>query len=125
MFFQRILILVALLGTLGGCVPESNPPQTAAAPAGAATVRSPPLPPAVEKQVGPVMQSPALQDLVDRVGQRLVRRAGIPGHYNFHVLDQPEPNAHALGANYSGATLSKAATATTRLACFADTSRLR
>jgi predicted Zn-dependent protease len=29
-----------------------------------------------------------------------VRRAAIPGYYKFYVLDQPEPNAHALGANY-------------------------
>jgi predicted Zn-dependent protease len=96
--FQRILILVALLVAIGGCTPETNPPQTAAADV--AIVHSPPLPPAVEKQVGPVVQSPSLQDLVDRVGQRVVRRAAIPGYYKFYVLDQPEPNAHALGANY-------------------------
>jgi predicted Zn-dependent protease len=96
--FQRILILVALLAAIGGCTPETNPPQTAAADV--AVVHSPPLPPAVEKQVGPVVQSPSLQDLVDRVGQRVVRRAAIPGYYKFYVLDQPEPNAHALGANY-------------------------
>lgn len=100
MLFQRILILVALLGVVGGCTPQNNPPQTADAPAGASAVRSPPLPPAVEKQVGPIVPSPALQDLVDRVGQRLVRRAAIPGYFKFYVLDQPEPNAHALGSNY-------------------------
>ncbi len=98
MFFQRILVLVALLAAIAGCVPENNPPQTAAA--GSAAVRSPPLPPAIEKQVGPVLESPQLQDLVDRVGQRLVRRAAIPGSYRFYVLDQPEPNAHALGSSY-------------------------
>ena len=79
MFFQRILVLVALLAgvfaAVGGCTPENNPPQTAVAGAGAAFVRSPPLPPAVEKQVGSALESPALQDLVDRVGQRVVRQA--------------------------------------------------
>jgi predicted Zn-dependent protease len=101
-FFQRILVLVALFAAAAGCTPENNPPQTAAAGAGpgAAIVRSPPLPPAVEKQVGAVLPSPALQELIDRVGQRVVRQAVIPGNYNFYVLDDPEPNAHALGSNY-------------------------
>ena len=105
MSFQRILILIALFAVIGGCTPENNPPQTAVAgapstAASTAVVHSPPLPPAIEKQVGALVQSPTLQDLVDRVGQRLVSRAAIPGYYKFYVLDQPEPNAHALGTNY-------------------------
>ncbi len=101
MFFKRILALIAVFAAAGGCTPGNNSPQTAEASAADQTiVRSPPLPPAVEKQVGAVLQSPALQALVDRVGQRVVRRAEIPGYYKFYVLDQPEPNAHALGTNY-------------------------
>ncbi len=101
MSFQRILVLVALFAAATGCTPENNPPQTnVAGAAGAAVVRSPPLPRDVERQVGAVVQSPALQGLVDRVGQRVVRRAAIPGYYKFYVLDQPQPNAHALGINY-------------------------
>ena len=101
MFFQRILVLVALFAAASGCTPENNPPQTAVAgAAGAVNVRSPPVPPEVEKQVGAIVQSPALQGLVDRVGQRVARQAGIPGYFKFYVLDQPEPNAHALGTNY-------------------------
>jgi predicted Zn-dependent protease len=100
--FQRILLLAALLGALlaglGACTPENNPPQTAAA--SAAGMRSPPLPANVEKQVGAAYQSPELQALVDRVGQRLVTQARIDGSFKFYILDQPEPNAHALGANY-------------------------
>jgi predicted Zn-dependent protease len=96
--FRRILLLVALLAAPGACTPENNPPQTAAA--SAAGVHSPPLPANVENQVGPVYQSPALQALVDRVGQRLVTQAGIDGSFKFYILDQPEPNAHALGTNY-------------------------
>jgi predicted Zn-dependent protease len=98
-FFQRILVLLALSAALVGCVPQNNPPQTAAAGA-AASVGSPPLPPEVERQVGPALPSPALQALVDRVGQRVVRQAAIAGDFKFYVLDQPEPNAHALGADY-------------------------
>ena len=98
MFFQRIWLLVALFAALAGCVAENNPPQTGAG--GAVVFSSPSLPAAVEKQVGPVMQSPALQELVDRVGQRVVRQAAIPGTFRFYVLDQPEPNAHALGSTY-------------------------
>ncbi len=98
MIFQRILGLAALFAVLGACTPENNPPQTAAATSGVA--RSPALPSAVEKQVGAIETSPALQALVDRVGQRVVQRAAIPGYFKFYVLDQPEPNAHALGNNY-------------------------
>jgi predicted Zn-dependent protease len=93
-FFQRIWVLLAVLAAVGGCAPQNNPPQTAAAGVAA------PLPSAVEKQVGPVLQSPALQAMVERVGQRVVRQAAISGDFRFYVLDQPEPNAHALGANY-------------------------
>jgi predicted Zn-dependent protease len=92
--FQRIWVLLAVLAAVGGCVPQNNPPQTAAAGVAA------PLPSAVEKQVGPVLQSPALQAMVDRVGQRVVRQAAVSGDFRFYVLDQPEPNAHALGSNY-------------------------
>jgi predicted Zn-dependent protease len=96
--FQRILLLLVLLAGFGACTPENNPPQTAAA--SAAGMRSPPLPANVEKQVGAAYQSPQLQALVDRVGQRLVTQAKIDGSFKFYILDQPEPNAHALGTNY-------------------------
>lgn len=98
MIFQRILLLVALLAGLGACVPENNPPQTAAA--SAAGMRAEPLPADVEQRVGAAYRSPALQAMVDRVGQRLVARANIDASFKFYILDQPEPNAHALGANY-------------------------
>jgi predicted Zn-dependent protease len=96
--FKRILLLFAVLASLGACAPQNGQPQTAAA--GAAGVQSPPLPPEVEKRVGTAYRSPQLQALVDRVGQRLVDRAGIDGSFKFYILDQPEPNAHALGTNY-------------------------
>ena len=38
--------------------------------------------------------------MVDRVGQRLVSQAGVPGSYRFFVLDQPVANAHALSSGY-------------------------
>lgn len=97
MIFQRILLLAALLAGLGGCTLQNNPPQTAAASAAGMQA---PLPADVERRVGAAYQSPQLQALVDRVGQRLVTRAKIDGSFKFYILDQPEPNAHALGANY-------------------------
>ncbi len=98
MVFQRVLVLVALLAAVSGCVAETNPSQTAAAAASGG--RSSTLPAAVEDQIGAIDASPALQALVDRVGQRVVTRAGIRGTFKFYVLDEPEPNAHALGSNY-------------------------
>lgn len=98
MVFRRILLLVALLAGVVACTPGNNPPQTTASSATAA--RSPPLPDAIAKEVGPTYASPALQALVDRVGQKLVADARIDGHFRFYILDRPQPNAHALGNNY-------------------------
>lgn len=97
MIFRRILLLVAVLLAVGACTAETNPPQTRTVAAAAA---SPPLPAEVEKDVGPAFRSPALQAMLDRVGQKLVADAQLSGHYRFYILDRPEPNAHALGANY-------------------------
>ncbi len=98
MVFRRILLLVALLAAAGACTPGNNPPQTAAS--AAASVRSPPLPENIAKEVGPTYDSPALQALVDRVGHKLVTDARIDGYFRFYILDRPQPNAHALGSNY-------------------------
>ena len=72
MFFRRILAFVALagllLGSLGACTPEANPPQTVAAGNPAAVPRPSPLPRAIERETGPVYNSPQLQALVDRIG---------------------------------------------------------
>ncbi|MFI4998465.1 MAG: M48 family metalloprotease [Reyranellales bacterium] len=97
MVFARILALVTLLLAAGACTPANNPPQTAAAgpSSGAAT-----LPREVERNVGPAYPSPALQAFVDRVGQKIVAKSGIPGSFRFYVLDQPVPNAHALSPGY-------------------------
>ncbi|MBS0539492.1 MAG: M48 family metalloprotease [Proteobacteria bacterium] len=94
MVFRRILLLLALLGASVACTPQNNPPQTAAAAA------SPPLPDVIAQEVGPTYASPALQALIDRVGRKLVADARIPGNYSFHILDRPQPNAHAMGNNY-------------------------
>ncbi len=98
MVFRRIWPLVALLIAAGACTPGNNLPRTAApagAPSGWGT-----LPPEVERTVGPVYPSPALQALVDRVGQKVVARGGVAGSFRFYVLDQPVPNAHALSPGY-------------------------
>ncbi|MBI2285889.1 MAG: M48 family metalloprotease [Nitrosomonadales bacterium] len=48
-----------------------------------------------------VYESKALQDYVDRVGQRLAKQSHRPGlHYRFTVLDSPEINAFALPGGY-------------------------
>ncbi|HEU0233838.1 MAG TPA: M48 family metalloprotease [Gallionella sp.] len=48
-----------------------------------------------------VYESKALQDYVDRVGQRLAKHSHRPGlHYRFTVLDTPEINAFALPGGY-------------------------
>ncbi len=99
MVFRRILALVALLIAAGACTPGSNSPLQTAAPAGASS-GSGTLPPEVEKTVGPVYSSPALQALVDRVGQKVVTGGNIAGSFRFYVLDQPLPNAHALLPGY-------------------------
>ncbi len=96
MVFQRIFPLLVLLFLSGACTPETNPPQTAAA--GEAGVA--PLPRAIEKEVGPAYASPALQAMVNRVGQKLVASSGLPGSYRFYVLDQPVANAHAISSGY-------------------------
>jgi predicted Zn-dependent protease len=58
------------------------------------------LPREIEQTVGPVYRSPELESLVNRVGQRLVTRGGVAGHYRFFILDQPVANAHALPSGY-------------------------
>ncbi|MDP1964319.1 MAG: M48 family metalloprotease [Reyranella sp.] len=100
MIFYRILALVALLFAVGACAAGSNLPQTTAATASSRPgVGIPVLPATIERDVGAVYPDPALQDYVDRVGQKLVRGSGLPGPYRFVVLDLPLVNAHAV-ANY-------------------------
>lgn len=96
MLFRRILALVALLIAAGACATDNAPPKTQAASAG----RSPALPREIEREVGGVYPSSALQSLVDRVGQRLAVQSGLGGRFRFYVLDQPLPNAHALSSGY-------------------------
>ena len=91
--FRGFAVLLALLALAGGCTP--NPSQTAAAGAATGT-----LPREIEQTVGPVYRSPELESLVNRVGQRLVTRGGVAGHYRFFILDQPVANAHALPSGY-------------------------
>jgi len=93
-YFRILAALLALLLLSGGCTPDAV--STAAPPAAQGDT----LPADVEKLVGPAYASPQLQALVSRVGQRLVSRSAVPGSYRFYVLDQPEPNAHALQSGY-------------------------
>ena len=95
MFFRSLAVLLALLALAGGCT-SANPSQTtvAAAPQGG------PLPREIEQAVGPIYRAPALESLVNRVGQRLVTRGGLNGTYRFFILDQPVANAHALPSGY-------------------------
>ena len=95
MSFGRILAFVALLVAAAACTPESSPFRTAVS-----TARPDTLPRDIEREVGPAYDSPRLQALVERVGQRLVRRSEIHGTFHFYVLDQPIPNAHAISSGY-------------------------
>lgn len=95
MVFRSLVAFLTLLVLVGGCTPGSIVPQ----PAATAT-QGEGLPPEVEKAVGPAYRAPQLQAMVDRVGQRLVTRAGVPGTYRFFVLDQPVANAHAIPSGY-------------------------
>jgi len=88
------LALIALLFTASACTTGINPSQSASVGAGAA----PSLPPEIEREVGPTYASPALQAFVDRVGQRVVRSAGLRGPYHFFILDDPVANAHAVSS---------------------------
>jgi predicted Zn-dependent protease len=93
-FFRILAALLALLLLSAGCTTGTiSATSVPNAQAGA-------LPADVEKLVGPVYGSPQLQALVNRVGQRLVSRSSVPGSFRFYVLDQPEPNAHALQSGY-------------------------
>jgi predicted Zn-dependent protease len=94
--FRSLVALLLLAVLAGGCTPGSISPQTATtvAPGGDT------LPSEVEKAVGPAYPAPELQAFVNRVGQRLVSQAGVPGSYRFVVLDQPVANAHALSNGY-------------------------
>lgn len=93
MNFRGILASITLLAALAACAPQVTPPQSGAASSarGAQT-----LPSEVERLVGPAYDSPALQAYVDRVGQKVVTAAALPGAYRFAVLDQPLANAHAV-----------------------------
>ena len=93
--FRHFLALVALFAA-SACTPDSNPPQTTTA----AARRMATLPPDVERLVGPTYDSPQLQALVERVGNRLVAQSSIPGTFRFYVLDQPQANAHAVSSGY-------------------------
>lgn len=98
--FRRPLLALALLALAGvlfataGCVQQGEAPQTGMPGAGGA------LPKQIEREVGPAYSSPGLEAMVDRVGQRVVQRAGLTGGYHFYVLDQPAANAHAVSAGY-------------------------
>ncbi len=96
MIFRRILAFAVLLAAVSGCTPENNPPQTSSA----AASRPAALPREIAREVGPTYDSPQLQALVDRVGQRLVRQSAIDGTFRFYVLDQPVANAHAISTGY-------------------------
>jgi predicted Zn-dependent protease len=93
-YFRIFAGLLALLLLSGGCTPGTI--STTSIP----SAQGETLPADVEKLVGPTYDSPQLQALVNRVGQRLVSRSALPGSYRFYVLDQPEPNAHALQSGY-------------------------
>jgi len=99
LFFRRFWPFVALLGLLGACTPEANPPQSASA-ANAASGKPSPLPREIEREVGAIYASPPMQAQVDRIGQRLVSQSGLGGTYRFYVLDQPAANAHAIASGY-------------------------
>ena len=77
MFFRRILALAALLAA-AGCTPGNNPPQTA----------TPALPREIEREVGTVYPSPALQALVDRVGVGYLVQAGYRGDAMASLIDK-------------------------------------
>jgi predicted Zn-dependent protease len=94
--FRSLVALLVLAVLAGGCTPGSISPQTAATAAQGGDT----LPSDVEKAVGPAYPAPELQAFVNRVGQRLVSQAGVPGSYRFFVLDQPVANAHALSSGY-------------------------
>jgi predicted Zn-dependent protease len=94
---RHLLALLSLLLAVA-CTQGGTPPQTASA--GVQGSGAPALPPDIEKAVGPAYAAPALRAYVDRVGQKLVVAAKLPGSYRFYVLDQPLANAHALPSGY-------------------------
>ncbi|HYC63962.1 MAG TPA: M48 family metalloprotease, partial [Reyranellaceae bacterium] len=100
MIFRRILVLLALVAA-AACTPDGAPPQTASAPAGRET-RAQTLPREIQQRIGAQLYDDgALNAYVERVGQRLVSRGGVPGGgYRFYVLDMPTPNAHALPSGH-------------------------
>jgi predicted Zn-dependent protease len=94
-FFRSFAALLVLLALAGGCTSDNQSPTTVAASA-----QSGPLPRDIEQAVGPIYRAPALESMVNRVGQRLVTRGGLNGTYRFFILDQPIANAHALPSGY-------------------------
>jgi predicted Zn-dependent protease len=95
-FFRRILAIAALLVAAAACTFDSTGPETSVV----AASRPNTLPRDIERQVGPAYDSPQLQALVERVGQKLVSDSSLPGSFHFYVLDQPIANAHALPTGY-------------------------
>jgi predicted Zn-dependent protease len=93
-FFRSLVALLAVLALAGGCT--SSDLSTSGVPA----AQNGSLPRDIERIVGPAYRSPELESLVNRVGQRLVTKAGLPGSYRFVILDQPIANAHALPSGY-------------------------
>ena len=97
MLLGRLLVLLAFIAGAAACAPpDASAPATASSTAGA-RVGIPVLPRELERDVGPAYPDATLQAYVDRVGQALVTRSGVPGTYRFVVLDQPLANAHAAG----------------------------
>ena len=94
--FLRFFAVVLLLLGFGGCVPALPGPETSASAAAASV---PAVPARSSGTSASLCRDPALQAYVDGVGQRLLKRSGIPTSYRFVVLDLPNANAHAV-SNY-------------------------
>ena len=95
-------MLLALAGAVACCTLDATPPQTHAAAPATREGHRPALPRELERLVGgQIYGEPRLHAYVDRVGQRLISRGGVPGSgYRFYVLDMATPNAHALPSGF-------------------------